>query len=53
MFMFLCVYPHVEVVTDLTTQAFLAALRRLVARRGLVTDLYSDNDTNFVGANAT
>lgn len=42
---------HIEVVNDLTTESFLAALRRFISRRGLVTDLYSDNATNFVGAN--
>lgn len=41
---------HVEVVTDLTTDAFIAALTRFVSRRGLCTDLYSDCGTNFVGA---
>ncbi|XP_021964112.2 uncharacterized protein LOC110859463 [Folsomia candida] len=41
---------HLEVVSDATTQAFLAALRRFVARRGKPADIYSDNGTNFVGA---
>jgi len=41
---------HLEVVSDLTTDAFLAALKRFVARRGLPTDIYSDCGTNFVGA---
>lgn len=41
---------HIKVVTDLTTEAFLAALTRFVSRRGLCTDLYSDCGTNFVGA---
>jgi len=42
---------HVEVVGDLTTQAFLNALQRFCDRRGLCTDIYSDNATNFIGAN--
>ncbi|CAK9821001.1 hypothetical protein ANTPLA_LOCUS11030 [Anthophora plagiata] len=42
---------HIELVSDLSTDAFLAALRRFFARRGKSTDLYSDNATNFVGAN--
>ncbi|XP_063991157.1 uncharacterized protein LOC135169789 [Diachasmimorpha longicaudata] len=42
---------HLEVVSDLTTEAFLAALRRFIARRGCCRKIYSDNGTNFVGAN--
>lgn len=42
---------HIELVGDLTAESFVAALRRFVARRGRITDLYSDNGTNFVGAN--
>lgn len=41
---------HLEAVTDLTTQAFIAAFRRFVARRGHCSNLWSDNGTNFVGA---
>ena len=41
---------HIEVVSDLTTAAFLACLRRFVARRGKPTLLWSDHGTNFVGA---
>lgn len=43
---------HIEVVTDLSTPAFLAALTRFTCRRGLCLNLYSDCGTNFVGANA-
>ena len=43
---------HIEVVSDATTEAFLAALRRFISRRGLHTDIYSDNGSNFKGANA-
>ena len=41
---------HLEVVSDLTSDGFLAALRRFAARRGLPEHIYSDNGTNFVGA---
>ena len=41
---------HIEVVTSLTTEAFLAALRWFIARQGKPRTLYSDNDTNFQGA---
>ncbi|KAJ0169553.1 hypothetical protein K1T71_014738 [Dendrolimus kikuchii] len=41
---------HIEVVSDLTTQGFLAAFKRFVSRRGYCSNLWSDNGTNFVGA---
>ncbi len=42
---------HLELVSDLTTEAFIAALRRFVARRGHPSLIWSDHGTNFVGAN--
>lgn len=42
---------HLEVVSDLLTDGFIAALRRFITRQGLPTHIYSDNGTNFVGAN--
>ncbi|XP_055916655.1 uncharacterized protein LOC129949299 [Eupeodes corollae] len=42
---------HLEVVSDLTTSAFLAAFKRFTARRGSCKKIYSDCGTNFVGAN--
>lgn len=42
---------HIEAVTDMTAEAFIAAFRRFTARRGTVTNIYSDNGTNFVRAN--
>lgn len=41
---------HLEVVTELSSAAFLAAFDRFVARRGVPSDVYSDCGTNFVGA---
>lgn len=41
---------HIEAVSDLTTEGFLAAFKRFVARRGRCNHLWSDNGTNFVGA---
>ena len=41
---------HLELVSDLTTRAFIAALRRFVARRGYPTLIWSDHSSNFVGA---
>ncbi|XP_065076229.1 uncharacterized protein LOC135699811 [Ochlerotatus camptorhynchus] len=42
---------HLEAVSSLSTDAFLAALQRFVSRRGLPSKIISDNGTNFVGAN--
>ncbi|XP_055918523.1 uncharacterized protein LOC129950618 [Eupeodes corollae] len=41
---------HLEIVSDLTTSGFMAALGRFIARRGICRYLYCDNATNFVGA---
>ena len=41
---------HIELVSDLSTAAFLAAYRRFVSRRGICANIYSDNGTNFTGA---
>jgi len=41
---------HIEVVTSLSTEAFLAALRRFIARRGKPRTICLDNGTNFQGA---
>ncbi|XP_075150712.1 uncharacterized protein LOC142224812 [Haematobia irritans] len=43
---------HIEAVSDLSTDAFIAALKRMIGRRVLPTDIYCDNGTNFVGANS-
>lgn len=41
---------HLELVSQLTTDAFIACLERFMARRGVPTRIFSDNATNFVGA---
>lgn len=43
---------HLELVTSLNTQSFLATLRRFISRRGKPQKIYSDNGTTFVGANS-
>ncbi|GBO28678.1 hypothetical protein AVEN_185716-1 [Araneus ventricosus] len=42
---------HLEIVNSCSTDAFIGALKRFIARRGKPSDIYSDNGTNFVGAN--
>lgn len=42
---------HLEPLSDMTTETFLNALKRFTSRRGLCKVIYSDNGTNFVGAN--
>ena len=41
---------HFEIAHSLTTDAFICALRRFICRRGSPDRFYSDNGTNFVGA---
>ena len=41
---------HLELVSDLTTDAFIATLRRFIARCGKPSLIVSDHGTNFVGA---
>lgn len=41
---------HLELVSALTTEAFLAAFARFINRRGRVESMHSDNATNFEGA---
>ncbi|GFW81678.1 uncharacterized protein TNCV_2883521 [Trichonephila clavipes] len=43
---------HLEVVSDLSADAFLAAFRRFISRRGKPTNMFSDNATNFKGASS-
>ncbi|XP_008484590.1 uncharacterized protein LOC103521259, partial [Diaphorina citri] len=39
---------HLELVSDLSKEAFVNALKRFLARRGPVSCMYSDNGTNFI-----
>ena len=41
---------HLEVAHSLETDSFIMALRRMMARRGKPRNIYSDNGTNFIGA---
>ena len=41
---------HLELVSDLSTDAFMACLRRFIARRGKPTLIWSDHGSNFIGA---
>lgn len=50
---FVCLYSkcmHIEIVYDLSSDCFLAAFKRFTNRRGRCKRLYSDNGTNFKGA---
>ncbi len=54
---YLCIFvcfstkaTHPECVSDLSTEAFLAAFKRFIARRGLPREIFSDNGSNFKGA---
>lgn len=42
---------HLELVTDMSTDCFLACLKRFMAQRGKPSNIYSDNGTDLVGAN--
>lgn len=53
MAMFVCMVTkavHIELVSDLSTEAFLLTLKRFIARRGNPQVIYSDNATNFLGS---
>lgn len=42
---------HLELVGDLTSESFIGAFHRFIARRGRCTHIWSDQGRNFVGAN--
>src|SRR5699024_3864842 len=54
---YLCVYVcmctkavHLELVSSLCTEAFLASFKRFISRRGRPQKMFSDNGTNFTRA---
>ncbi len=46
-----CLLVCLELAIELTTEAFLNCLKRFFSRRGLCRNIYSDNGSNFIGAN--
>jgi hypothetical protein len=42
---------ELELVPNLASEAFIAALKHFIAERGFMDHLYSNNDSNSVGAN--
>uniref|UniRef100_A0A1X7TFI7 DUF5641 domain-containing protein n=1 Tax=Amphimedon queenslandica TaxID=400682 RepID=A0A1X7TFI7_AMPQE len=42
---------HIELASDLTTEASIACLRYFISRRGYPKLIWSDYESNFVGAN--
>ena len=42
---------HIEITNTIDADSFIMALHRFLARRGSVRLIWSDNGTNFVGAN--
>ena len=51
--MFVCLASravHIEVTHQINTDSFIQVLRRMIATRGNVKLIKSDNDTNFLGA---
>jgi len=41
---------HLELATDLTTEAFIASFERFLSIRNVPSDVYCDGGTNFAGA---
>ena len=41
---------HLESISDLTTEVFLASLRRFIAQQGKPSLIMSDHGTDFIGA---
>ena len=45
-------FIHLELCEDLSTNHFMAALRRFTNRRGLPSNIYTENGSNFIGAHS-
>ncbi|GFX56547.1 integrase catalytic domain-containing protein [Trichonephila clavipes] len=43
---------HLKILSDLTLNAIIATLKRFMSRRGKCSKVFTDNATNFVGANS-
>ncbi|GFT06515.1 integrase catalytic domain-containing protein [Trichonephila clavipes] len=43
---------HLEILSNLTSDAITATLKRFMSRRGKCSKIFTDNATNFVGANS-
>ncbi|GFS97493.1 integrase catalytic domain-containing protein [Trichonephila clavipes] len=43
---------HLEIISNLTSDAIIATLKRFMSRRGKCSKIFTDNATNFVGANS-
>ncbi|GFW05918.1 integrase catalytic domain-containing protein [Trichonephila clavipes] len=43
---------HLEILSDLTSDAIIATLKRFMSRRGKCSKIFRDNATNFVGVNS-
>lgn len=41
---------HLELVSGLSTNDYILALKRFISRRGKPAEIFSDNGTNFIGA---
>ena len=45
-----CRAVHIEITHSLDTDSFILALRHLIARRGNIKTIFSDNGSNFIGS---
>ncbi|GFY02496.1 integrase catalytic domain-containing protein [Trichonephila clavipes] len=43
---------HLEILSDLTSDAIIATLKRFMSRQGKCSKIFTDNATNFFGANS-